>query len=245
MAEILHDFVSAKSDGGDSSLVRPSDWNAAHVLTENLANYSADNYPPTVALSDEFDDGTVNGAWAWSGTTPGTFNETEFPGWLYVVVPTAAATGFFRRTFQPGATDFTVVTKARVGFDASNSVVAGAGIALLNSSDAAIWQIGWLGGASGVRWVTSARVIDTVGTNTPVGGIASQEIYLMIRRTSGNVYTGYISFDGMVWSLTNSSTVATTVDRVALYNNTNLASTYTNCFDFVRCFSSLTFKIGA
>lgn len=26
-----HAFTSAKSDGGDSTLVRPSDWNAYHV----------------------------------------------------------------------------------------------------------------------------------------------------------------------------------------------------------------------
>jgi len=31
--DITHAKVSAKSDGGDSSLVLPSDWNAAHVIT--------------------------------------------------------------------------------------------------------------------------------------------------------------------------------------------------------------------
>jgi hypothetical protein len=30
---ITHSKVSAKSDGGDATLVRPSDWNADHVLT--------------------------------------------------------------------------------------------------------------------------------------------------------------------------------------------------------------------
>jgi hypothetical protein len=30
---VTHPFVSAKADGGDSSLVRPSDWNASHVFT--------------------------------------------------------------------------------------------------------------------------------------------------------------------------------------------------------------------
>jgi hypothetical protein len=34
---ITHAKVSAKSDGGDSSLVRPSDWNAPHVVDLNLA----------------------------------------------------------------------------------------------------------------------------------------------------------------------------------------------------------------
>jgi hypothetical protein len=29
---VTHSFVSAKSDGGDATLVKPSDWNAAHVV---------------------------------------------------------------------------------------------------------------------------------------------------------------------------------------------------------------------
>lgn len=43
-----HTFVSAKSDGGDSSVVRPSDWNADHTVdalasaayTRSSGNYS-------------------------------------------------------------------------------------------------------------------------------------------------------------------------------------------------------------
>lgn len=31
--DVTHSFVSSKGDGGDSTLVRPSDWNASHVLT--------------------------------------------------------------------------------------------------------------------------------------------------------------------------------------------------------------------
>jgi len=29
---VTHSFVSAKSDGGDTTIVRPSDWNADHVV---------------------------------------------------------------------------------------------------------------------------------------------------------------------------------------------------------------------
>ncbi len=36
MPNIKHTFTSAKSDGGDSSLVRPSDWNAEHTLDSYL-----------------------------------------------------------------------------------------------------------------------------------------------------------------------------------------------------------------
>jgi len=30
---VVHNFVSPKSDGGDATLVRPSNWNANHTLT--------------------------------------------------------------------------------------------------------------------------------------------------------------------------------------------------------------------
>lgn len=35
---ITHSKVSAKSDGGDTSLVRPSDWNAGHTIADITAN---------------------------------------------------------------------------------------------------------------------------------------------------------------------------------------------------------------
>jgi hypothetical protein len=35
---IKHAFTSAKADGGDSTLVKPSDWNASHVLDAETAN---------------------------------------------------------------------------------------------------------------------------------------------------------------------------------------------------------------
>lgn len=31
---LKHAFTSAKADGADTSVVRPSDWNAEHVLTQ-------------------------------------------------------------------------------------------------------------------------------------------------------------------------------------------------------------------
>lgn len=32
MVTITHEFVSAKSDGGDATLVQPTDWNADHII---------------------------------------------------------------------------------------------------------------------------------------------------------------------------------------------------------------------
>jgi len=36
--EVKHSFTSAKSDGGDATLVKPSDWNASHNTTETDVN---------------------------------------------------------------------------------------------------------------------------------------------------------------------------------------------------------------
>lgn len=47
---VTHAFTSAKSDGADATEVRPSDWNADHVLSDNPA------------LLDAANDFTVNGA---------------------------------------------------------------------------------------------------------------------------------------------------------------------------------------
>ena len=41
---IKHAFVSAIADGADATLVRPSDWNAEHVLAENASA------PPAAAI---------------------------------------------------------------------------------------------------------------------------------------------------------------------------------------------------
>ena len=45
---ITHPFVSGKSDGADATLVRPSDWNAAHVLAGEGARvyHNADQSVP-------------------------------------------------------------------------------------------------------------------------------------------------------------------------------------------------------
>lgn len=48
---VTHSFVSAVADGGDSSLVRPSDWNDNHV--GNLSDFAAVNETPS---------GTINGS---------------------------------------------------------------------------------------------------------------------------------------------------------------------------------------
>jgi hypothetical protein len=45
MPNIKHQFVSAKSDGGDATLVRPSNWNAEHVVEDYLDFPAATSLP--------------------------------------------------------------------------------------------------------------------------------------------------------------------------------------------------------
>lgn len=58
MAGIKHSFASAKSDGSDSSLVKPSDWNADHTITGDvnfstfgLSNVTSVGHPTTGPLT--------------------------------------------------------------------------------------------------------------------------------------------------------------------------------------------------
>ncbi len=51
MAGITHTFVSGIADGGDATLVRPSNWNAAHTVEQVIT----DNAPLTVDQADAAD----------------------------------------------------------------------------------------------------------------------------------------------------------------------------------------------
>lgn len=58
---VTHTFVSAKSDGGDATLVRPSNWNADHTLTSMELNVLA--VTPSASQNDY-------GPTGWSDTNP-------------------------------------------------------------------------------------------------------------------------------------------------------------------------------
>lgn len=68
---IKHAFTSAKTDGGDATLVRPSDWNAAHILDAELPNkvlagpISGTSAAPTFRLFAP-NDLLLTPNWAWA-----------------------------------------------------------------------------------------------------------------------------------------------------------------------------------
>lgn len=51
MGDITHEFVSAKSDGGDATLVRPSDWNAPHVVEGTIFDVFGDGQDGDVTIN--------------------------------------------------------------------------------------------------------------------------------------------------------------------------------------------------
>lgn len=58
---LKHLFTSAKSDGPDDTLVQPGDWNAVHVLEDSDRIWTPGSN--AYGLDDEFDDGSLDGAW--------------------------------------------------------------------------------------------------------------------------------------------------------------------------------------
>jgi hypothetical protein len=57
---ITHTKVSAKSDGGDSSLVLPSDWNAGHTFSGLVQTTDVDDTPADGATTDP-----ISSNWAY------------------------------------------------------------------------------------------------------------------------------------------------------------------------------------
>ena len=57
MATVTHPFVSAKADGGDATLVRPSNWNAGHTIDmqavwSSVRNISRNNAATPLTIMD-------------------------------------------------------------------------------------------------------------------------------------------------------------------------------------------------
>ena len=234
--------------------VPPSDTTiAANQITDKrvilpthslqAANYDPDRYPASVSLSDEFDDGSVHADWGWSGTAP-TYNETEYPGFLYVAITAAADPGKFRRAYSPGAsTAFTVVVKGSYACYDSTTIVGGFGIGVLDSSDATIALLSIVGDATSPRWDNQRLSIN--GSLTTIADIAGGDIYLMITRDASNNYAYLYSYNGRDWHYVGTSSSATTVAKVAILNNTNVGN-YSQSVDFIRAFTgSITRKIGS
>jgi hypothetical protein len=216
---------------------------AERVRADLHANYSPDAYPAAADLADEFDDGSVNGAWGWSGTTP-THNETTYPGYMYIALTAAADPGILRRAYVPGAsTAFTVVAKGSYAAYDDTGITGGWGIAVTDSSDATIGKLLWVGASAAPRWPTQRISIN--GSLTTVNVPEPGPPYMMIQRDASNVYRYFYSYDGITWVYVGTNTSSTAVAKVAIMNNTNVGN-YHIVVDYLRCWTgSAVWKIGS
>lgn len=102
---VSHAKVSAIADGADTNVVRPSDWNADHVLDIDVNAQTGTSY--TLQASDNGIVVTLNNASA-----------------IALTVPTALGTGFSCILVQLGAGAVTVAAGASATVNSRGSLVA-------------------------------------------------------------------------------------------------------------------------
>jgi len=94
---ITHNFVSAKADGGDATVVRPSNWNDTHAIAGNAATVTAST--PVMNLSQTWNNAAVT-----------------FTGLKFAATVTAAAAGSMLLQLLNGTTPaFAVRQDANLG----------------------------------------------------------------------------------------------------------------------------------
>jgi len=119
---VTHAFTSPKADGGDATLVQPSNWNAAHSLSGNLAALdglaNASGYLNNDGAGN-YTWGTPTASVAWGSITGTLSSQTDLDSALSGKQATLSGTGFVKSTagtisydtstYQPLATNLTSI----------------------------------------------------------------------------------------------------------------------------------------
>jgi hypothetical protein len=170
---VTHTKVSAKSDGGDSTLVLPSDWNASHTFDGQLAFPATDNPSAGANVLDDYEEGS------WTPVL--TFST---PGNLSVVY--SAQVGAYTKIGNLVFVRLNLQTSTFTHTTASgNLLITGLPFAIGLSSAGNVYMEGWtlasisniaLRAAAGVSQLnfrgsrSGASVIDFDATHMPSGG---------------------------------------------------------------------------
>lgn len=192
---------------------------------------------------DEFDDLSLAGAWtqANGGGATRSVDETLRKGLLYISNLDGGGgsdTGVYK-AYTPGAVALTVV--AHVFRNVKNAGSNQANLQLYDGAGAFIYGVGAL---QGYQFIVN----DTGGFRTynSIGYLQGDigELWLMLQRDSGTGYSAYVSGDGEIWHRLEGATRTGTVGRLKIVNVSFSASMCEAWWDFVRTFTSQTFKIG-
>lgn len=244
---ITHSKVSAKSDGGDSSLVLPSDWNADHVTGEYADKYNPDDETPatTPAIAAEFN-GALDSGWAWS-TAPTTQEYTQQPGFMRLKHGDATG-GVLARAWSPGSS---ATLAAKLSMNVGNtSTVTRAYIFGVSDQDSAapttfngIYILGYSNNFN-ITTITRTGGSWTVGTEFTLrtGGMSSGFFYVRHTYASGTG-TLYWSFDGVSWAqFPNTASQSLTISHALLLADAQ--DPFESAWDWVRGWNSVIEKVG-
>lgn len=230
MTGTRHSKVSGKSDGGDTSLVRPSDWNAPHVGSP----YPLDRYTIDGTYGDDFTAASLSGSWTRRNYVSGAETYQVGIDATYLRIDTtgrANGDGYLRAA--PSG-DWTFATKYITRFMGTNT--QNLGLVVVDTNGTGINAF-FYAGAPASLIVTDLTTYTSYGGNyTQPGGsgvspnkaifeapfrlMLERPVWISLRK-SGTSYFGAYSFDGEVWSPESPGRTWTgTVDRVGLLHGT-------------------------
>lgn len=207
---IKHAFVSTKEDWPDSSIVRPSDWNADHIgvtTADRLWTPGSDPY----GLDDEFNDASINASWNLVDPSPVRATWTEGADVLSCYISAGGGAGKYNAIMKSlGGRSFpiTVETAFRwmspyayqnlmVGICLANGVTWGSGVSIstegFTQNDYAT--------AMHLRLHTCATGYNSDSTSYGYTSMqtASPVYFHKIYWSAANTFSMYVSPDGVSW----------------------------------------------
>jgi len=215
---------------------------AERVKAAIYDNYDLDDYPAAPdALDDEFDDGAIDVKWSFANEPVAyPFNETDFPGFIWVGMPENAADNYdsyiqLYQTAPSGTQTMEFIAKVSLGgkdWGSSSSWVQYANITLclINSTNKE-----WVGVTIQISYSSSiggsiyASMNSGTAFATYSGGVSklmelTQFVYLKLVKaeanayTAANIYNMYYSLNGIIWMQlsngTGTKTFTSICDRV-------------------------------
>lgn len=234
---VRHAFVSAVSDGGDASLVRPSNWNAIHVIPvpdllnseKSSADTPDDDFPGT-SLDAKWTvvDGGSGTVALLAGSGAGIYQVGARTGWIHFQVGTASGDGVELRQDYTLPDGKCIVAYLSFAMDwgaatpANNEAWFGIGV---NNNDGGVF--------SATAGQTANLLIDTdasgwrvqglsattptlIGSTEPTNSGSAVGVFVRIDR-SGLNYDLFYSHDGFGWNYAGRQTMASAADNVWLW----------------------------
>lgn len=228
---LKHTFASAKSDGTDSTLVQPSNWNAEHTITLAAGKVLGRDTSAAGAMQElplAFDSSGNATVSATGSFTPPVGTTAQRPG--------TPATGMMR--YNTSTTAFEGYNGSAWGnlTPASVSVASisfgSTGLTPNTATTGAVSVAGTLAVANGGTGLASAGALGNVLTSngsawastTPTSSVATGTV---IQYGSSTTPSGYLKCDGSTYNISSYSALATVLGSlpVSYGTTTNLAFT--------------------